>query len=45
MAKKRKGTYKANAAYAAAMAGTDYDLDRDLESAALEHLVKIDRPR
>jgi hypothetical protein len=45
MAKKRKATYEAIAAYAAAMAGTDFDMDRDLESAALEHLVKTGRRR
>ncbi len=32
-------------AYAAEMAGTDMDLDRDLESAGLEHLVKTGKGR
>ena len=36
----RKLRHDAIAAYAAEMAGTDFDLDRDLESAAVEHLVR-----
>lgn len=36
----RKARHDAIAAYAAEMAGTDFDLDRDLESSAVEHLVK-----
>jgi hypothetical protein len=36
----RKSRQEAIAAYAAEMAGTHLDLDSDLESAAIEHLVK-----
>jgi hypothetical protein len=36
----RKARYDAIAAYAAEMAGTDVDLDPDLESAGIEHLLK-----
>lgn len=36
----RQARRNALAAYAAEMAGTSLDLDRDLESAAVEHLVK-----
>jgi hypothetical protein len=36
----RKARQEAIAAYAAEMAGTNLDLDSDLESAAIEHLVK-----
>ena len=36
----RKARQDAIAAYAAAMAGTEVDLDSDLESAAIEQLVK-----
>ena len=36
----RKATHDAMAAYAAEMAGTKFDLDRDLESAGVEHLIK-----
>jgi hypothetical protein len=36
----RKARYNAIAAYAADAAGTDLDLDRDLESAGIEHLIK-----
>jgi len=35
----RKARHDAIAAYAAEMAGTHLDLDADLESAAIEHLV------
>jgi hypothetical protein len=35
-----KVRHDAIAAYAAEIAGTDLDLDRDLESAGTEHLVK-----
>jgi hypothetical protein len=41
----RKATHDAIAAYAAEMAGTDLDLDRDLESAGIEHLSKTKRAR
>jgi hypothetical protein len=33
------------AAYAAQMAGTELDLDTDLESAGIENLVKTGKPR
>jgi len=36
----RKARHDAIAAYAAEMAGTDLDLDSDLESAGIEHLLK-----
>ena len=36
----RKARHDRIAAYAAEMAGTDFDLDRDLEAAGIEHLVK-----
>jgi hypothetical protein len=36
----RKARQDAIAAYAAEMAGTTLDLDTDLESAGIEHLVK-----
>ena len=36
----RQATHDAIAAYAAEMAGTKLDLDTDLESAGIEHLVK-----
>ena len=36
----RKARHDAIAAYAAEMAGTDFDLDSDLESAGTEHLLK-----
>ena len=36
----RKARRDAIAAYAAEMAGTQLDLDSDLESAAIEHLAK-----
>jgi hypothetical protein len=36
----RKARNDAIAAYAAEMAGTHLDLDSDLESAAIEHLLK-----
>ena len=36
----RKARHEAIAAYAAQMAGTNLDLDTDLESAGIEHLVK-----
>jgi hypothetical protein len=41
----RKARHDAIAAYAAEMAGTDLDLDRDLESAGIEHLTKTGRVR
>jgi hypothetical protein len=41
----RKARHEAIAAYAAEMAGTSLDLDRDLESAGIEHLVKSGRVR
>jgi len=39
----RKARQDAIAAYAAEMAGTDLDLDTELESAGVEHLVKTGR--
>jgi hypothetical protein len=39
----RKARRDAIAAYAAEMAGTDFDLDTDLESAGIEHLVNAGR--
>ena len=36
----RKARQDSIAAYAAEMAGTDLDLDSELESTAIEHLVK-----
>lgn len=36
----RKARHDAIASFAAETAGTDLDLDRDLESAGVEHLVK-----
>ena len=39
----RKARQEAIAAYATAMAGTGLDLDADLESAGIEHLVKNGR--
>ena len=41
----RKARQDAIAAYAAEMAETHLDLDSDLESAAVDHLVKADRRR
>ena len=40
----RKNRQDAIAAYAAEMAGTRLDLDSDLESAAVEHLVNASKP-
>ena len=39
----RKARHEAIAAYAAEMAGTNLDLDPDLESAGIERLVKTDK--
>ena len=39
----RKARHDRIAAYAAEMAGTDLDLDPDLEAAGIEHLVKTHR--
>ena len=41
----RKARHDTIAAYAAEMAGTDFDLDHNLESAGVEHLVKTGRAR
>ena len=41
----RKTTHDAIVAYAAEVAGTDLDLDRELESAGIEHLAKSGRVR
>jgi len=40
---KRRELAEAIAAYAAEMAGTEFDLDRDLEAAGIEHLLKTGR--
>jgi len=37
---KRRELAEAIAAYAGEMAGTEFDLDRDLEAAGIEHLLK-----
>jgi hypothetical protein len=39
----RKARHDRIAAYAVEMAGTDLDLDPDLEAAGVEHLVKTSR--
>lgn len=39
----RKARQDAIAAYASEMAGTHFDLDTDLESAGIEHLVKTEK--
>jgi hypothetical protein len=39
----RKARHDQIAAYAAEMAGTNLDLDPDLEAAGIEHLVKASR--
>ena len=41
--KARKARHEAIAAYAAELAGTDLDLDPDLESAGIHHLMKTGR--
>jgi hypothetical protein len=41
----RKARHDAIAAYAAEVAGTELDLDRDLESAGIDHLRKTGRVR
>lgn len=41
----RRARGDAIAAYAAEMAGTPLDLDRDLETAGIEHLIKTGRVR
>ena len=41
----RKARHDAIADYAASMAGTNIDLDSDLETAGIEHLVKSGRKR
>jgi hypothetical protein len=41
----RKARHSAIAEYAAEMAGTSLDLDRDLEAAATEHLARAGRVR
>jgi hypothetical protein len=41
----RKARHAGIAAYAAEMAGTALDLDAELESGGIEHLVKADRKR
>lgn len=39
----RKARHEAIAAYAAEVSGTELDLDLDLESAGIDHLVKTTR--
>jgi hypothetical protein len=39
----RQARHDAIAAYAAEMAGTEFDLDPDLEAASIEHLLQTDR--
>lgn len=41
----RKARHDAIAIYAAEVAGTELDLDADLEAAGVEHLVKTGRAR
>ncbi len=41
----RKARHDAIAAYAAEIAGTNFDLDPELESAAVEHLVRTRKVR
>jgi len=41
----RRARHEAIADYAASMAGTSFDLDTDVESAGIEHLVKGGRKR
>ena len=41
----RKTRHDAITAYAAEMAGTGFDLDPELESAGIDHLVKANRKR
>ena len=41
----RRSRHDAITAYAAEMAGTRLDLDRELESAGVEHLLKATRAR
>lgn len=41
----RKARHNAIAEYAAEMAGTDLDLDHELESAGIEQLIKTHRER
>jgi hypothetical protein len=42
-AQARKARHEAIAAYAEEMSGTELDLDHDLESAGVDHLVKVMR--
>ena len=42
---RRKARHDQIAAYAAEMAGTDADLDADLEAAGIEHLVRSGKTR
>ncbi len=41
----RRARHDAIAAYASAMAGSDFDLDPALESAGIEHLVETSKGR
>jgi hypothetical protein len=44
-AQAKKARHEEIAAYAAEMAGTELDLDPELESAGIEHLLKTGRKR
>jgi hypothetical protein len=39
----RKARHEAIAAYAEEMAGTELDIDRELEAAGIEHLTRVDQ--
>jgi plasmid stability protein len=39
----RKARHEAIAAYAVEMAGTELDIDRELEAAGIEHLTRVDQ--
>ena len=41
--RERRARHNAIAAYAAEMAGTEFDLDPELERAAIDHLTAMDR--
>jgi hypothetical protein len=43
--RQKKARHEAIAAYAAEMAGTNFDLDPELESAGVEHLVRARKRR
>lgn len=39
----RKARHEAIAAYAEEMAGTELDIDRELEAAGIDHLTRVDQ--